>query len=142
VTVHEFLSPGWIDAALAIRDEYANHLPEPPGAVRMNLIVSDAPGHDDAISASIDTADTGLLPRLGHLADPELTVKMDYETARTIFVEQKPEAVAQAFFSGRIAIDGDMTRLFFLQTLQPTDDEKRMAAEVHDRLVAITAPAE
>lgn len=139
MTTHEFLSPTWIDAALAIRDEYAEHLPEPPAPVRMNLVVTDAPGHDDAIAASIDTAETGLLPRLGHLGDPELTIRMDYETARTIFVEQKPEAVAQAFFAGRIAIDGDMTRLFFLQTLQPSDDEKRIAAEVHDRLVAITA---
>jgi hypothetical protein len=140
--MYEFLSPAWIAAALAIRDEYAHDLPEPPAPVRLNLVVTDAPGHDDAIAASIDTAAHGLLPSLGHLADPELTVRMDYETARTIFVEQRPEAVAQAFFAGRIAIDGDMTRLFFLQTLQPSEEEKRIAAEVHDRLVAITAPAE
>ena len=62
VEKHAFLSPEWIDAALAIRDEYASHLPEPPAPVRMNLLITDAPDGGDDIHASIDTGESGLLP--------------------------------------------------------------------------------
>lgn len=139
VTTHEFLSPSWIDAALALRDEYADRLPDPPTPVRMNLIVTDVPHGDDAVSASIDTSETGLLPRLGHLDDPELTVTLEYTVAKALFLDQDPEAVGQAFFGGRIRIDGDMSRIFLLQTLEPDEEQQALAREVSNRLVALTA---
>lgn len=139
MTKHEFLSGQWIDAALAIRDEYAHELPDPPTPVRMNLIVTDVPHGDGDVAASIDTAETGLLPRLGHLEAPELTVTLEYDVAKSLFVEQDPEAVGQAFFSGRIRIDGDMTRIFLLQTLEPDERQRAIAEEVNARLLDITA---
>ena len=140
VTVHEFLSPEWIEAALALRDEYADRLPDPPTPVRMNLIITDVPfGDEDRLAASIDTAETGLLPRFGHLDDPELTVTMEYDVAKSLFVEQDPEAVGQAFFGGRIRVDGDMSRLFLLQTLEPDEEEQALAREVSQRLLDLTA---
>ena len=136
---HEFLSADWIDAAIALHDEYRDRLPDPPAAVRMNLVITGVP-HSDAgtVNASIDTAAHGLLPQLGHLPQPELTVTLDYDTARALFLEQNPEAVGQAFFAGRIAIDGDLTRLFVLQALEPSEDDQSLAREVNDRLQAIT----
>ena len=139
VTKHEFLSPAWIEAALALRDEYADQLPEPPIPVRMNLIVTDVPhGNATELAASIDTAETGLLPRFGHLEDPELTVTLEYEVAKSLFVEQDPEAVGQAFFGGRIRIDGDMTRIFLLQGLEPNEQQRSVAETVNARLLEIT----
>lgn len=140
MTTHEFLSPAWIDAALALRDEYADRLPDPPTPVRMNLVVTEVPhGDDDAVAASIDTAETGLLPRLGHLDDPELTVTLEYHVAKSLFLGQDPEAVGQAFFAGRIRIDGDMSRIFLLQTIQPDPDHRALAETVSRRLVEMTA---
>lgn len=140
MTKHEFLSPAWIEAALALRDEYADQLPEPPAPVRMNLVVTDVPhGDQRELAASIDTAASGLLPRFGHLEDPELTVTLEYDVAKSLFVEQDPEAVGQAFFGGRMRIDGDMTRIFLLQTLEPTEDQRAAADTVNAKLLAITA---
>ena len=70
---------------------------------------------------------------------PELTVRMDFETARTLMMDQDLEAVAGAFFAGKIAVDGDITKLFFLQTLEPTDYQKQTAAEVHRRVMEMTS---
>lgn len=140
MTTHEFLSPAWIEAALALRDEYADQLPDPPTPVRMNLVVTDVPhGDDDDVSASIDTSETGLLPRLGHLVDPELTVTLEYTVAKALFLDQDPEAVGQAFFGGRIRIDGDMSRIFLLQTIEPDPDQRALAETVSRRLVEMTA---
>ena len=136
---HEFLSPDWIDAALALRDEYADRLPEPPTPVRMNLVVQDVPhGESDEIAASLDTADSGLLPRFGHLEDPELTVTLEYAVARALFVEQDVEAIGQAFFGGRIRVDGDMSRIFLLQSITPSDEHRALAEEVNRRLLELT----
>ncbi len=135
-----FLSPQWIEAALALRDDYADQLPDPPTPVRMNLVVTNVPhGDDPELSASIDTAATGMLPRFGHLDDPELTVTLEYAVAKALFVSQDPEAIGQAFFGGRIRIDGDMTRIFLLQTLEPTPEQEALAKEVNAKLLAITA---
>jgi hypothetical protein len=140
VSIYEFLSPEWIDAALALRDEYADRLPEPPATVRMNLVVTSVPHHgDDEVAASVDTGAHGLLPMLGHLDDPELTVTLEYEVAKSLFVGQDPEAVGKAFFGGRIRIDGDLSRLFLLQSLQATDEQRAIADQVNARLLEMTA---
>ncbi len=137
---YEFLSPEWIAAALALRDEYTDRLPPPPTPVRMNLVVTDVPDRESAeLMASVDTAESGLLPRFGHLDDPELTVTLEYDVARSLFIDQDPDAIGQAFFAGRIRIDGDMSRIFLLQTLEPTDEQRTLAREINDRLLSMTA---
>lgn len=139
MTSHDFLSPEWIDAAVALRDEYADRLPDPPTAVRMNLVITEVPFDDtDELLASIDTGENGLLPQLGHLDEPELTVSLEYDTAKSLFVDQDPEAVGQAFFGGRIRVDGDMSRLFLLQALEPSDEQRTLAEEVNRRLLDMT----
>lgn len=137
--MYEFLSPEWIEAALALREEYLGQLPEPPTPVRMNLIVTDVPhGSESELAASIDTAATGLLPQFGHLDEPELTITLEYSVAKALFVNQDPEAVGQAFFGGRIRVDGDMTRIFLLQSMEPDEEHRRLASEVNARLLEIT----
>lgn len=136
---YEFMTPEWIEAALAIRDDYSKHLPEPPAPVRMNLVVTDVPhGDESSVEASIDTAESGLLPRLGHIEDPELTVTLEFVVAQALFIEQDPEAVAKAFFEGRIEVDGDMSRIFFLQSLEPSPEQRELAEQVNTRLRDIT----
>ena len=137
--MYEFLSPEWIEAALALREEYLGQLPEPPTPVRMNLIVTDVPhGSESEVAASIDTAATGLLPQFGHLDEPELTITLEYSVAKALFVNQDPEAVGQAFFGGRIRVEGDMTRIFLLQSMEPDEEHRRLAGEVNARLLEMT----
>lgn len=140
MTAHAFLSPEWIEAALRLRDEYADRLPPPVTPVRMNLVITEVPhGDDDRLAASIDTAESGLLPRFGHLANPELTVTMEYEAARAVLVDQDPDAIGRAFLSGRMRVEGDVTRLFLLQSLEPSGPDLDLAREVSARLREMTA---
>ena len=131
----EFLSPEWVDAATSIRDEYADRLAPPSTALRVNLIVTDAPFADDAVRAYIDTSNGETLAELGILDDPDLTLTVDHATARKVFLGKDPSAALEAFMSGRIVIDGDMSRLFALQA-QSVDP---VAAEIAQRIAAMTA---
>lgn len=139
MTTYPFLSPEWIEAALEIRDEYASRVDEPPSEIRVNLVVTDVPFGDDRIEASIDTSTGSPIPVLGGITDPETTITFDYETARTLLIAQDPQAAGAAFMSGRIRVDGDLTKLFALRQLTPTPDALALAAEVNQRVLDITS---
>jgi putative sterol carrier protein len=135
MATYEFLSPEWVDAATSIRDEYADRLAPPAVALRVNLVVTDAPFADEVVRAYIDTSNGETLAELGILDDPDLTLTVDHATARKVFLGKDPSAALEAFMSGRIVVDGDMSRLFALQA-QSVDP---VAAEIAQRIAAMTA---
>lgn len=112
---YPFLSPEWIEAARALRDEYAERVPPAPMAARINVVVTEIPhGGPDQLEGHIDTTSGQTIIEHGHLPDPELTVTVDYLTARAVFVTRDHQAMMQSFLSGRILVEGDATRLFAL----------------------------
>ena len=135
-TPQPFLSDAWIENAKALRDEFDDQIPEPPLAVKMNVIVTDIAHRDDGkLDGHIDTSGGDVIIENGHLEDPELTVTVDYDTAKAAFVTRDPQAVMQAFFAGKILVEGDVSRLMALQAEQPNE----AAVEMYRRLSAMTA---
>lgn len=132
---YEFLSDGWIDAAKAIRDE-AGGGGAPPHVVKMNLVITDAPDsaglEGGTFEGHIDTTDGELRMDKGHLDAPDLTVTVDYETAKAIFVEQNPQAGMQAFMSGKVNVVGDITKLMAMQTAAPDPQAQVIASRIKD----------
>ena len=133
---HKFLTPEWVAAATALRDEMGDEVPPPPHSVRMNQIVTEVPADvaDGDVLAFMDTSDGDMKMGLGQLEDPELTVTMDYATAKAILVDGNPQAGMQAFMAGKIKVQGDMTKLMAMQTVNPDPKAKEKA----DRMNAIT----
>ena len=70
----------------------------------------------------------------GHLDTPDLTVTIDYATAKAIFVDGNPQAGMQAFMAGKIKVQGDMTKLMAMQTAAPDP----LAAEMMGKISEIT----
>lgn len=131
---HRFLSDDWVEAARALRAEYTDRLPAPPFAVRINVVVTRCPHETAEIHGHIDTSGGEIRLERGHLDDPELTMTVDYDTAYTLFVGRDPQASMAAFFSGKILVDGDVSRILALQTpvASPALDE------LNNRLKAMT----
>jgi len=94
------------------------------------------PFGDGVIHSHIDTSSGELVMDLGHLDSPDLTVTTDYATARAIFLEQDPQAGMQAFLSGKVKVDGDMTKMMQMQIAMPKDD---LADQVAAEIMAITS---
>ena len=134
---HPFLSEAWIAEARKVREKYEGRAPKVPFVVRMNQVVTKVPFGDGTIHSHLDTSSGELVMELGNLDNPDLVVTTDYETARTIFIGQDPQAGMQAFLSGKVKVQGDMTKMMLMQTTQQPDDElaKQIAAEIQ----AITA---
>jgi hypothetical protein len=131
---HPFLSSAWMDEARAIREKYAAEAAKVTASIRMNQVITDVPesvGSGDTIRAFMDTSSGDVVMELGELEAPDLTLTVDYDTARKIFVEQDQAAGMQAFMSGKIKVQGDMMKMMAMQTSMPQDDiAKTIAAEI------------
>ena len=137
---HKFLTPEWVAAATSLRDEMGDEVPPPPHSVRMNQIVTEVPADvaDGDVQAFMDTSDGDMKMGLGQLDDPELTVTMDYATAKAILVDGNPQAGMQAFMAGKIKVQGDMTKLMAMQSGPIDPSAEKLAAAIS----AMTEPIE
>jgi putative sterol carrier protein len=108
---HEFLSDGWFDAAAAVIAEHANDGPPAPNLV-MNLEVEDG---DKKTEFHMGSKDGNTMFGKGHTDGADLTLSTDIDTARAVFVDNNPAAGMQAFMSGKVRIQGDMTKMMMAQ---------------------------
>lgn len=130
---HPFLSQEWMDAARAIREQYADDVPEVDADLRINVAVTDVPFDDEIVNAFLDTTSGAVVMELGHLDEPDVTVTTDYRTAQALFVDQDPAIAMQAFMNGRVKIQGDMMKLMAMQTSLPTNEfSEKIAQEIKD----------
>ena len=135
---HPFLSPEWMDAAKRIRDEMPHPDVPPVGLMKMNLVVTQSPFDAGDIKAHVDTSDGEIIVEHDHLAEPDLTVTVDYDTARALFVEMDVNGALQAFMAGKVKVQGDITKLMALGAPQAEPDEKAVA--IAKAVRDITAP--
>ena len=131
---YPFLSDQWMEEVQKIREQYRGKTQKVPHVVRMNQVVTDAPFGDGTVKISMDTSSGDAEVEFGHLDAPDLTVTLDYATAKAIMVEGSPQAGMQAFMAGKVKVDGDMSKLMALQGTPPDP----VAAEIADKVKDIT----
>ncbi len=133
-----FLSDEWVAEARAIRAEYEGTSQDVPLSVRMNQVITDVPFGDGVLHAYVDTSSGVLDIELGHLPDPDLTITLEYATAKAILIDGDPQVAMAAFLGGRIKVDGDITKLLSLQGAGVFGGVDPAAAEVYGRIRDIT----
>lgn len=139
----QLLSPEWIARAKDVRAEYSGKIPALPLEVRINQIVTDVPFGESPLHGHIDTSTGAMIVEEGHLDDADLTMTLDYETFSMMFrsmMERDPAPAMAAFMSGKIRIDGDISKMMQFQVAQAqqaADDP--LANEIADRVLAFTA---
>ena len=136
---HPFLSPEWLEAVKGIRESYDAEASKVTTSIRMNLVLTEVPAEvspDGGMRVFLDTSSGDIVLDRGELDEPDLTLTTDYDTARTLLVDQDQGAAMQAFLSGRIKIQGDMMKMMAMQSSMPSNDTARTIA---DEIKAITA---
>jgi hypothetical protein len=123
-----FLSDAWIDEVRAIRDKYADDVPEVTAVIRINQVITETPFGDGEVRSYIDTSSGAMVMELGELDEPDATIMTDYSTARALFVEQDQAVVMQAFLAGKITVQGDMMKLMAMQTAIPDNETTAIVA--------------
>jgi putative sterol carrier protein len=135
---YEFLSDEWLEAVRRLREEMPEPEAQPPVTMKMNVVVIDTPFDGGDMKGHVDTSKGELLVEEGHLDGPDLTVTVEYATAKAIFVEQDLTVAMQAFMAGKVKVQGDITKLMALQAQAITPDENAVA--IAQAVKDMTAP--
>lgn len=126
---YPFLSDEWftqVDELIAAAGDL--QIPAAMKAVEVNVTVTSPEGDIPLFMKD------GLFRR-GH--EPSATTRLTLSSAlaRRIFVDADVAAGVQAFLSGEIQVDGDLAKLVAMQTVEPSEPQKRLTAKI----AAITA---
>ncbi len=110
---YQFLADDWFDQVSKLVDEHGTG-DGPAQDIMVNLVITDTPfGSDKEMhmgsqGGSPDWGD-------GHRDDADVTLTLDYPTAKDIFVSGDQQAGMQAFMAGKITVQGDMSKLMAIQ---------------------------
>jgi len=107
----------------------AGDLQIPPAmkVVEVNVTVTGSPA---AGPAEVRLAmKEGLFTR-GHRPDFATTLTLSADLARKIFIDGDTAAGVQAFLDGSIKVDGDLARLVAMQTVEPSEPQKRLTRQI------------
>lgn len=119
-----FLTDDWFANVEKLTAE-AGELNLPPALANLalNIVVTGAEGNTEL------ALDSGKIQK-GASANAKTTLNMDGETLRKVFLEFDMAAAMQAFMTGKIKVQGDMSSLMALQTAKPSQEQKDLFKKV------------
>lgn len=122
--MYPFLSDAWFDKV----DELiaaAGDLQIPPAmkVVAVNVTVTSPSGETKLFMKD------GLFTR-GHNTGAPTSLTLTAELARKIFVDADVAAGVQAFLEGKIQVVGDYAALVAMQTVEPSEPQKRLTRQI------------
>jgi putative sterol carrier protein len=119
-----FLTDDWFSTVETLTTQ-AGDLNLPPALTNLaiNLVVSDTQGNTEL------SLDGGAIKK-GLSSNAKTTLNMDGETLRKVFLEFDMAAAMQAFMTGKIKVQGDMSQLMALQTAKPSQEQKDLFKKV------------
>ncbi len=128
---YPFLSSEWIAEAKKIYEGSGAGASGVP-AIRMNQVITEVPFGDGPIEAHMDSSTGTMQMDLGHIDGAEVKITVPYAVAKAIFIDGNPAAGMQAFMSGQIKVEGDMTKLMAMQGAAPDADAMAIQQQIKD----------
>ncbi len=119
-----FLTDDWFSTVETLTTQAGDlNLPAALANLAINLVVSDTQGNTEL------SLDGGAIKK-GLSSNAKTTLNMDGETLRKVFLEFDMAAAMQAFMTGKIKVQGDMSQLMALQTAKPSQEQKDLFKKV------------
>jgi hypothetical protein len=120
-----FLSDAWFTEVDKIRAE-AGDADAGTGDLQLNIVVTGGPEGDKEMHLNNGAFERGLVDG----APTKVTVP--FEVAKAMFVEGNQSVGMQAFMSGQIKIEGDMSKLMAMQGQAPSASQEQVTAKIKD----------
>lgn len=123
---YEFLSDEWfahVDQLVAAAGDL--EVPAAMQDVEINVTVTAPAGNTELFMKD------GLFTR-GHQSGAPTSLSLTVDLARRIFIDADVGAGVQAFLTGEIQVEGDLKKLVAMQTVEPSDAQKRLTRQIAD----------
>lgn len=119
-----FLTDDWFANVEKLTTEAGDlNLPPALANLALNLVVTGGEGTTEL------ALDSGKIVK-GSSANAKTTLNLDSDTLRKVFLEFDMAAAMQAFMTGKIKVQGDMSQLMALQTAKPSQEQKDLFKKV------------
>ncbi|MBK8326422.1 MAG: SCP2 sterol-binding domain-containing protein [Moraxellaceae bacterium] len=120
-----FLSDAWFDKVAELTAAAGDlNLPPALAGIVLNMVVTGTESGNVEMAINGGKLEKGLNPA----ATTKLT--LDIPVLKKVFLEFDMNAAMQAFMSGQIKAEGDMTKLMALQTARPSAEQKALFQQV------------
>lgn len=96
--------------------------------------------HDLVINITVTNTDFGDVDvalnagmfEKGHHPNAPTTMTIPVDLAHRLFIDNDQSAGMQGFMSGQIKIEGDMSKLMEMQSVQPSEGQKQLQKQILD----------
>jgi putative sterol carrier protein len=119
---HDFLSDEWFAEVRKLTE--GQEAPEGASDLTLNITVTGGPSGDKQVHMA------GGEFGEGHADGAPTTLTVPYEVAKKTFIEGDQQAAMQAFMSGQIKVEGDMSKLMAMQTQQPSAEQQELQKKI------------
>ena len=120
----QFLSEEWFSKVNELQTEAGSiDVAEDLKGLQINVTVGEG---DNAVLMCLNQ---GLFTK-GHESDAPANLILTKELAYKILIENDQSAGMQGFMSGELRVDGDMSKIMALQSVQPTPEQKALQSKI------------
>ncbi len=112
MSTHRFMSAGWINEINKLRDSLGGNVevPDNAKAISLNFTITFDDGEEQASVVGGEL-------KSGHSESGKTTLILPGAVAKKLFIERDQSAAMQAFMSGQIKVQGDMSQLMQMQSM-------------------------
>lgn len=121
----QFLTQAWFDELHAL-NATAGELNLPP--TLDGLVINVSITGSDPVTLHLKN---GKIAQ-NHTAGASSTVSIDRETLGNIIAQNSTEVAIEAFMTGKIRIDGDMSQVMTLQSAKPSAEQKALFKQIKE----------
>ena len=120
----EFLSDDWFTEVEKLREAAGDlEIPAQMAEMEMNLRVTTDDG-DVEMSLNKGNLERGSIDGAG------TTIILPADMARKLFIDQDQSAAMQGFMSGQIKVEGDMSKMMSMQSVQPSAKQQALTEQI------------
>ena len=120
----KFLSDEWFDKVKELRDAAGDlELDAAMADLVLNITVTSDSG-------DIEMSLKGGTMEKGHTDGAPTKMTIPYELTKKMFIDRDQSAGMQAFMAGQIKIEGDMSKLMGLQSMQPNEKQIQLQKQI------------
>jgi putative sterol carrier protein len=121
---YKFLSGDWFNEVERIVQQIAPPVPDAIKDLVINFRIKDGPQGD------VEARMAGGRFQQGFGAGAPTTINLPFDVARKMIVENDQNAAMQAFMSGQIQVEGDMSKVMMMQAGGPPSAETLKVGEL------------
>ena len=122
---YKFMSDEWFEKVKDLTEEVNPEIPAATADMKVNITMTSDEGDKDLCMAG------GKMEK-GHMEGATVKIILPIDLAQKMFIDQDKTAGMQAFMSGKMKIEGDMSKMMAMQNIQPTESQNILTEKIRE----------